>query len=33
MAPYFRDGHNDVQAYQVTRQGERVVLHPVHQAS
>jgi hypothetical protein len=33
MAPYFRDGRNDVRAYQVSRQGERVVLHPVHEAS
>ena len=32
MAPYFRDGANDVQAYQVTRQGDRVVLHPVREA-
>lgn len=29
MAPYFRDGPNEVEAYAVDRQGERVVLHPV----
>jgi hypothetical protein len=32
MAPYFRDGHNDVEAFQVSREGDRVVLHPVREA-
>jgi hypothetical protein len=32
MAPYFRDGHNDVEAFQVSQQGDRVVLHPVREA-
>ncbi|HEX6419850.1 MAG TPA: sulfatase-like hydrolase/transferase [Acidimicrobiales bacterium] len=29
MAPYFRDGRNDVAAYEVERSGHRVVLRPV----
>lgn len=32
MAPYFRDGRNDVVAYEVDRSGAGAVLHPVQQA-
>jgi hypothetical protein len=29
VAPLFRDGHNEVVAYEVERAGDRVVLHPL----